>query len=287
MTSVHDLSLQDVLVTKVVEKVVVVDGTSEEPIVDMILEEDSTDAVGKVDEEMEDVKEWTSVDTEVLETDENEAEGLSLVVVTRGMLVEGTEWELVVELLTNLLGVVKDLDREKLRTNVLSLEETPADELMKEELTELLVVELSVGLLSDEELLFRELTVDMFVELSTEEFSVEETVAELVIEVLSMDEVTIEDVFERLSVVVTRADVEEHVDKLLELSTVELSMWLEVSEELIFELIRELPVELRTDELLVYELWVERLSEDTVIELSFDEVSVDELWEEELILEEP
>lgn len=129
-----------------------------------------------------------------------------------------------VELLTNLLGVVKDLDREKLRTNVLSLEETPADELMKEELTELLVVELSVGLLSDEELLFRELTVDMFVELSTEEFSVEETVAELVIEVLSMDEVTIEDVFERLSVVVTRADVEEHVDKLLELSTVELSM---------------------------------------------------------------
>lgn len=57
MTSVHDLSLQDVLVTKVVEKVVVVDGTSEEPIVDMILEEDSTDAVGKVDEEMEDVKE--------------------------------------------------------------------------------------------------------------------------------------------------------------------------------------------------------------------------------------
>lgn len=81
-----------------------------------------------------------------------------------------------------------------------------------------------MGLLSDEELLFRELTVDMLVELSTEDFSVEETVAELVIEELSMDEVTIEDVFERLSVVVTRADVEELVDKLLELSTVELSM---------------------------------------------------------------
>lgn len=266
---------------------VVVDGTSEEPLVDMILEEDSTDTVGKVDEEMEDVKEWTSVDTEVLETEESETEGLSLAVVTRGMLVEGTEWELVVELLTKLLGVVKDLDREKLRTTVLSLEEIPVDELTKEELTELLVVELSVGLLSDEELLFRELTVDMLVELSTEDFSVEETVAELVIEELSMDDVTIEDVFERLSVVVTRADVEELVDKLLELSPVELSMWLELSEELIFELIRVLPVELRTDELPVYEVWVERLSEDTVNELSVDEVSVDKLWEEELILEEP
>lgn len=127
----------------------------------------------------------------------------------------------------------------------------------------------------------------MLVELSAEDFSVEETVAELVIEELSMDDVTIEDVVERLSVVVTRADVEELVDKLLELSTVELSMWLELSEELICELIRELPVELRTDELPVYEVWVERLSEDTVIELSVDEVLADELWEEELILEEP
>lgn len=263
------------------------DGTSEEPLVDMILEEDATDTVGKVDEEMENVKEWTSVDTEALETEESETEGLSLVVVTCAMLVECTEWELVVELLTKLLGVVKDLDREKLRTNVLSLEEIPVDELTKEELTEPLVVELSVGLLSDEELLFRELTVDMLVELSAEDFSVEETVAELVIEELSMDDVTIEDVVERLSVVVTRADVEELVDKLLELSPVELSMWLELSEELIFELIRVLPVELRTDELPVYEVWVERLSEDTVNELSVDEVSVDELWEEELILEEP
>lgn len=70
----------------------------------------------------------------MLETEESETEGLSLVVVTRAMLVEGTERELMVELLTKLLGVVKDLDREKLRKTVLSLEEIPVDELTKEEL---------------------------------------------------------------------------------------------------------------------------------------------------------
>lgn len=58
VTSVHDLSLQEVIVTKAVETAVVVDGMSEWLLVDVIWKEDSTETLGKVDdfpEEMEDM----------------------------------------------------------------------------------------------------------------------------------------------------------------------------------------------------------------------------------------
>ena len=108
MTSVHDPSLQEVIVTYAVENMVFVSEMSADPRVELILEGNSTDSVGKVDdfsEEIDDVVKEPKME-------ERKAKLLSPVESSGGMLLEDTDGEQVVELLTRKLD--GELEREEL-----------------------------------------------------------------------------------------------------------------------------------------------------------------------------